>query len=57
MDRLFVTSINAKAPYQVKFELETESYLFTSPRDKHLKDTVIAIIEEFLSITNSIIYR
>ena len=81
MNTLSIESINAKAPYKVKFEPETGAYLFTSdsniyylvdftldnlvksdkayqfaianvnhkksPRDKHLKDTVIAIIEEF----------
>ncbi len=89
MNTLSIESINAKAPYKVKFEPETGAYLFTSdsnidylvdftldnlvksdkayqfvianvnhkksPRDKHLKDTVIAIIEEFFANNNSII--
>lgn len=89
MNKLSFESINAKAPYKVKFEPETGAYLFTSdsnidylvdftldnlvksdkayqfvianvnhkksPRDKHLKDTVIAIIEEFFANNNSII--
>ena len=30
MNKLSIDSINAKAPYQVKFKPETDSYLFTS---------------------------
>lgn len=89
MNKLSIESINAKAPYKVKFKPETSSYVFTSdsmidyaviftqddlvrkdkayqfvianinhkksPRDKNIRNTVLAIIEEFFQKNNSTI--